>query len=323
MLNKWLPAIAFSVLLLTPSLLVPAWGGGDCQGIQDAFSSCETRCGGGGCDITGSVCIQIFFDAEGSSCDDGSNECRNNECNGSGTCLDKGPDPIGTACGDQTSNLCDNPDTCSGVVFSFCNENPKPDGAACGDQSSSQCDNPNTCSGGTCLSNFKVGTKCTIDECSIGVCEPFTGSCRFSISDSLLLFGMACGDPTNTACNLADTCNGTGACQDNLEAQGASCDLDADECTDDACDGSGTCEAGPPITGTPACFPDADGDGVSDSTDNCPTIPNASQEDTNSDGTGDACEALNAALVALAEAQAQRDAILATLFEFLRVFGVI
>jgi len=69
--------------------------------------------------------------------------------------------------------------------------------------------------------------------------------------------------------------------------------------------------------------PDSDGDGVLDSTDNCLTVPNASQEDTNGNGIGDACEALNATLTALAEAQAQRDAILTTLFEFLRVFGVI
>jgi len=71
------------------------------------------------------------------------------------------------------------------------------------------------------------------------------------------------------------------------------------------------------------CGFDTDGDGVFDSTDNCLTIPNASQEDTNGNGAGDACEALDAALAALAEAQAQRDAILTTLFEFLRVFGVI
>jgi len=85
---------------------------------------------------------------------------------------------------------------------------------------------------------------------------------------------------------------------------------------------------------------DTDGDGVFDFNDNCPTIPNASQEDTDDDGTGDACELLaavtdlealvtqlttelDAALAAVPNALAQRDAILTTLFEFLRVFGVI
>lgn len=38
-----------------------------------------------------------------------------------------------------------------------------------------------------------------------------------------------------------------------------------------------------------ACPPDADGDGVSDFDDNCPTIPNADQADSDGDGLGDAC----------------------------------
>ena len=36
---------------------------------------------------------------------------------------------------------------------------------------------------------------------------------------------------------------------------------------------------------------DTDGDGVDDDVDNCPSVANASQEDTDNDGLGDACEA--------------------------------
>ena len=36
--------------------------------------------------------------------------------------------------------------------------------------------------------------------------------------------------------------------------------------------------------------PDSDGDGVSDGADNCPSVANAGQADTDADGTGDACD---------------------------------
>jgi len=39
------------------------------------------------------------------------------------------------------------------------------------------------------------------------------------------------------------------------------------------------------------CIPDADGDGVSDASDNCPEVVNVSQADADGDGYGDACDA--------------------------------
>ena len=52
----------------------------------------------------------------------------------------------------------------------------------------------------------------------------------------------ACGDGTVTDCDLADTCDGAGACQDNYVAAATACTDDGLICSTDLCDGAGTCE---------------------------------------------------------------------------------
>ncbi len=71
---------------------------------------------------------------------------------------------------------------------------------------------------------------------------------------------------------------------------GGSADMAADAAPDTGED-FGADDAGPDSG------PDQDGDGVADSADNCPTIQNPGQEDSNGNGIGDACATIHVQLV--------------------------
>lgn len=79
--------------------------------------------------------------------------------------------------------------------------------------------------------------------------------------------------------------------------------------------GGSTPPACPPRSGnpggSPSCGRDSDGDGVKDDDDNCPTVANAGQADTDGDGTGDACEDVTPPVTATGCTEAGGDAGLA------------
>jgi hypothetical protein len=165
------------------------------------------------CDASG-VC-QANHEPTTTACGDAAGACTNADfCDGAGGCTDNGFKSATTACGDQTDTACDNPDHCSGVDGS-CVPNHEADGTNCGD----------------------AGTECTNqDTCLAGVCNDngFKGA------------GTPCGSSADTACDNPDTCNGSGTCLTNNEANGTACD-DGTVCDGHEVCGSGTCQPGTPL----------------------------------------------------------------------------
>jgi len=105
---------------------------------------------------------------DGSECGDG-DDCNIEVCQ-AGQCV-QDPEPEGTACGNPSNNLCDNPDTCDGS--GTCDDNLEPNVTVCR-TSSGVCDVEEVCDGssvGCPDDGFEpLGTPCT---CSVGdgVCD--------------------------------------------------------------------------------------------------------------------------------------------------------
>jgi cysteine-rich repeat protein len=80
-------------------------------------------------------------------------------------------------------------------------------------------------------------------------------------------------------------------CGDGVVGTAEGCD-DGNQTAGDGCSARCFIEQGFSCEDTvpTSCIVDADGDGVTDEEDNCPTTPNADQNDGNGDGTGYACD---------------------------------
>jgi streptogramin lyase len=210
-----------------------------------------------------------------------------NNCNGQ---TDEGYTPTPTTCGIGACALTGQLTCINGSIQDTCKPgNPAANDVIC-NEIDEDCDGnidedyvatPNSCGLGACASigqlicsNGTVVNTCTPGSPRTEVCDGVDNNCNGVADEDLT---QQCGVSDIGACQYGtQTCgNGAwGACVGNIDPTAEICDgLDND------CDGV-----------VPSDETDTDGDRIPDCNDNCPGVANQGQEDSNSDGKGDACE---------------------------------
>ena len=74
-------------------------------------------------------------------------------CNADGTCPADGFEPSGTACGDGSDTVCDDPDTCDGS--GSCQDNHEPTSTECR-ADAGECDVPEFCNADGRITSYNV-----------------------------------------------------------------------------------------------------------------------------------------------------------------------
>jgi hypothetical protein len=117
------------------------------------------------------------------------------------------------------------------------------------------------------------------------VAEFCTGGAADCPPDAVAPEGTPCGSPTASECDGPDSCDGFGACDENLEPEGTPCGEEATECSDqDTCDGAGNCDPNDLEAGTPC------GDGSDTDCTNPDSCDGAGTCDTNDEPDGTVCD---------------------------------
>lgn len=226
--------------------------------------------------------------------------------------LDSDGDNVGNVCdtqeGDCNNGVSDDQDAMVDCADADCSLDPDcsdddSDGVLNGEDNCPNDANPNQ----EDTDGDKIGNACdsTEDDCENNAND-----------DEASSGGDSSVDCDDTDCQLAPACldsdgDGVKDVQDNCDTQnnpnqadtdgdglGDVCDPEIGHCgngKDDDGDGNADCQdsdcASDPVCEAPD--DDADGDGISNGQDNCPTTPNSDQQDSDGDGDGDLCDAVN------------------------------
>ncbi|MBI4717926.1 MAG: FG-GAP repeat protein [Planctomycetes bacterium] len=259
------------------TLCVP--GTNECDyALHDGFCLIGGECFADGAPNPGNVCERCDSSVNdrtwsrtppGVSCSTSTNPCiYDGLCDGAGNCTGA-PRPDGTLC-PSDGLYCNGTERC---IAGVC----EPLGNPClGVPGRPTCDEAND----TCVVCFvdadcNDGRDCTVDRCLNGAC---------SRTDRPA--GSPCGNPADTDCDNADSCDSAGSCLPNRVADGS-------QCTDDGlyCSGVERCSAGlcrssgNPCAGVPnALFCD-------EATDSCADCLTVADCDDRRECTTDTCEA--------------------------------
>lgn len=284
------------------------------SGPCDAGTACNPGTG---------ACDPLPDPPQGTFCERDGDLCTNDACNGMGDCVNV--DSVVCAMADPP---CDSGEVCNSATGN-CDQLPDPPlGTAC-ELDGNLC-TLDQCNGlGACVNFDQVTCQQPVPPCEAGMaCNPSTGACDplpdpplstpceqdgnlctvdhcNGLGQCVLLNNVTCL-PGSPPCESGEACNpATGTCDMLPDApSGTPCASDGNECTNDACDGSGLCEhpnsgncgscclpsgqcvneilpatcaaqGGTHAGGGTVCLGDSDGDGIDDRCDQCPGVNDA------------------------------------------------